>query len=153
MHASCIHAQVHDVLLSKHLSKLLRHKAYEHGVEIDRDGWALVEDVLRYANSAEAGRSQQTIQQAIVVASCSQHAGVNRVEASSSAASEHGLYPAPSSAQQQQQQQQQQPRRSRVQGTGRWQELDVLEMVRLSNKRRFELREGAAGLLIRATQV
>jgi len=49
-----VHADAHhDVTLSKHLSQLLRHKALEHGIQIDANGWALVSDALRWSNSME----------------------------------------------------------------------------------------------------
>ena len=48
------HGEVHDVKLSKGLTKLLRHRALEVGIAIDHDGWALVSDALRYVNSKES---------------------------------------------------------------------------------------------------
>ena len=42
---------VHDVRLSKHLTKLLRHQAIEADIDIDHDGWALVSDALSYVNA------------------------------------------------------------------------------------------------------
>lgn len=36
--------QVHDVLLSKRLTKLLRHTALTEGVQIDREGWVSLAD-------------------------------------------------------------------------------------------------------------
>jgi len=45
--------EVHDVRLSKHLSRLLRHKALESGVQVDTEGWASVSDALRWANGME----------------------------------------------------------------------------------------------------
>ena len=46
--------EVHDVQLSKFLSKLLRHSAVRNNVLIDRDGWALLDDALRSINDREA---------------------------------------------------------------------------------------------------
>ena len=45
--------EVHDVRLSKYLSRLLRHKALESGVQVDTEGWASVSDALRWANGME----------------------------------------------------------------------------------------------------
>ena len=46
-------SEVHDVRLSKYLSRLLRHKALESGVQVDTEGWARVSDALRWANGME----------------------------------------------------------------------------------------------------
>ena len=46
--------EVHDVALSKYLSKLLRHEALSSLVPIDRYGWAAVADALRYVNDVHA---------------------------------------------------------------------------------------------------
>ena len=43
----------HDVKLSKHLTKVLRHKAMELGIQIDGQGWALVADVVQCVNAME----------------------------------------------------------------------------------------------------
>ena len=45
--------EIHDVRLSKYLTKLLRHKALEAGVQIDPEGWADVADAVRWANGME----------------------------------------------------------------------------------------------------
>lgn len=95
--------EVHDAKLSKALTKLLRHKALEHGVQIDHDGWVLVKDALRYINSREQ----------------------NAAHFSSRAEEEEDCV--------------------------QWVEYDVREMVAANDKRRFEVREVANGLQIRAT--
>lgn len=79
----------HDVRLSKALSKLLRHKAQEEGVKINKDGWAGLDDVLKYVN---ANLDTQ------------------------------------------------------------YTPHDVNEMVKLNDKKRFDLREGPMGMQIRATR-
>jgi len=75
--------EVHDVTLSKHLSRLLRHDALDHGVALDADGWADLADALSFVNGQGNALS--------------------------------------------------------------YTEADVLEMVRLNDKQRFELRVGLTG--------
>ena len=84
--------EVHDVKLSKRLTKLLRHSALHAGLSVDRESWALLKDALALINASEG------------------------------------------------------------EGGGCWVEADVVEMVRLNDKRRFELCEGPDGLMIRATE-
>ena len=48
------YGEVHDVQLSKLMSKLLRHKAKEHDVPIDTDGWVLLTDAIAHVNRREA---------------------------------------------------------------------------------------------------
>lgn len=117
-------AEVHDVQLSKRLTKLLRHKALEHGVEIDRDGWASVADALHYANSSEAN--------ALWIGPAPGEAGEG----------EDGDH------------EPKVPKRTPTPKGQRWVEEDVREMIHLNNKTRFELRERPEDgeLQIRATQ-
>jgi 2'-phosphotransferase len=48
------YGEVHDVQLSKLMSKLLRHKAKEYDVPIDTDGWVLLTDAIAHVNRREA---------------------------------------------------------------------------------------------------
>ena len=81
---------MHDVTLSKQLTTLLRHKALEDGIKIDRDGWALLSEVLGHINRQGNALT--------------------------------------------------------------YTESDVRDVVRLNDKQRFEVREKAFGLQIRATR-
>jgi len=53
-------AEKHDVALSKTLSQLLRHDALEQGMKIDQNGWALLDDVLKYINKPKPAGGQYT---------------------------------------------------------------------------------------------
>lgn len=97
---------LHDIQLSKHLTKLLRYKALEDGIQIDPDGWALVSDALVWVHAKEEERA------------------ASEREASSSGTT----------------------------SPQRWTEHDVREMVRLNDRRRFEIRDGTRGCMLRATE-
>ena len=91
--------ELHDVLLSKRLTKLLRHTALLEGVQIDCDGWADLAAALQHINQQR--NVLQFTEQGDVL---------------------------------------------------RYVAQDVKDMIRLNDKKRFELRERPAGVLqIRCT--
>ena len=91
------YGEVHDVMLSKRLTQLLRHKALEVGVPIDDCGWAQLSDALRYVNHQQATK---------------------RLPAQTEGRHDHVLH---------------------------YTEEDVLTMVRLNDKQRFQTRAAPAG--------
>ena len=51
--------ELHDVRLSKLLSKLLRHEARRAKVDIDANGWIAMSDVIHYINHGPAADSEK----------------------------------------------------------------------------------------------
>ena len=122
-----------DVKLSKRLTKLLRHQALEARIDIDRDGWALVADVLQRVNAKEQEEAVVSARAAPELAAA--RASEVSIEDESDSFVSTSMVPG-----------------ARVRS---WGHEDVCEVVRLSRrdgKKRFELRDTPSGSMIRASE-